>query len=560
MKTARYCLTLILLFSVTASAADPVNLLHKDAAVVVRLKAPDTTVKDLAAFIDKVQPGFGATVQGQASTLGLAINNPTLAGVDMSRDWCIMLFASAKPPLQPVLLIPTNDVQAFKDALGPRFAVAVKDDWIAYSPESSLLEAVQSGFDSSTDSLSAVQSDSLLEDFDKGHLSVLVNSPALQATFVSQLANAEQSLEQGLDQLEAMVQQSGQQMPAGSIRTAYGRIGQKLIQAARDSKGAIIRLEANGTELRIEERFVFANDSVTQKALARHTVSDLAPLTALPQGLPLYFAGQFEIDELLEWSEEVMGLVVADPKSNKVFQKSFAAMKSVDFGVVAGAVDLSTAPGAALSYLATAEVSQAKKLRDAFAEMGSSMKYEVAGITQSMKYTRNAESVGGKAVDLYEFKQKIPPEMDPTGMQKAMNQRLYGGDTITQRMIFEDDRLLQLLGGTAEDLQPLLNPVPWTDANLLDARKRLYPTANLVMFADVPDLLLSSTKLLAESPMVPLPLSVDQLAQLVIQPSYAGISVSLENGELNARTNLPAEMFQQIARTVFMVQIMMNGQ
>ncbi len=49
------------------------------------------------------------------------------------------------------------------------------------------------------------------------------------------------------------------------------------------------------------------------------------------------------------------------------------------------------------------------------------MKYEVAGITQSMKYTRNAESVGGKAVDLYEFKQKIPPEMDPTGMQKTVN-------------------------------------------------------------------------------------------------------------------------------------------
>ena len=386
MKIVRDCLPLILLFSVTASAADPADLLHKDAAVVVRLKAPDTTVKDLAAFIDKVQPGFGATVQGQASTLGLAINNPTLAGVDMSRDWYIMVFASAKPPLQPVLLIPTNDVQAFKDALGPRVAVAVKDDWIAYSPESSLLEAVQSGFDSSTDSLSAVQSDNLLEDFDKGHLSVLVNSPALQATFVSQLANAEQSLEQGLDQLEAMVQQSGQQMPAGIIRTVYGRIGQKLIQAARDSKGAVIRLEANDTELRIEERFVFANDSVTQKALARHTVSDLAPLTVLPQDLPFYFASQFEIDELLEWSEEVMGLVVADPKSNKVFQKSFAAMKSVDFGVVAGAIDLSTASGAALSYLATAEVSPAKKLRDTFAEMGSSMKYEVAGITQSMKY------------------------------------------------------------------------------------------------------------------------------------------------------------------------------
>ncbi len=75
-------------------------------------------MKDLAAFIDKVQPGFGAIVQGQASTLGLAINNPTLAGVDMTRDWYIMVFASAKPPLQPVLLIPT---QLFHISQLPKF-------------------------------------------------------------------------------------------------------------------------------------------------------------------------------------------------------------------------------------------------------------------------------------------------------------------------------------------------------------------------------------------------------------------------------------------------------
>ena len=171
--------------------------------------------------------------------------------------------------------------------------------------------------------------------------------------------------------------------------------------------------------------------------------------------------------------------------------------------------------------------------------------------------------------DLAAFIDKVQPgfgaivQGQASTLGLAINNPTLAGVDMTRDwyiMIFEDDRLLQLLGGTTEDLQPLLNPVPWTDANLLDARKRLYPTANLVMFADVPDLLLSSTRLLAESPMVPLPLSVEQLAQLVIQPSYAGTSISLENGELNARTNLPAEMFQQIARAVFMVQTMMNGQ
>lgn len=560
MKLSRYCLALTFLCGVTASAADPIDLLHKDAAVVVRLQAPATTVKDLAAFIDQIQPGFGAVVQGQAGNLGPAINNPTLAGVDMSRDWYVMLFASAQAAPEPVMLIPTTDTQAFKDALGSRFAIAVKDDWIAYSPESSLLEAVKKGFDSPSDSLTAVQPDSLLQDFSKGHLTVLINSPALQSKFANELANAEQSLENGLDQLEAMVQQSGQQAATGMIRAVYGKLGTWLIQAARDSAGGVVRIEANNTELRIEERLVFANDSTTQMALSRHTVSDLSPLTALPQDLPFYFAAKFETDQMLEWSEEVMSVFVTDPESTTFFKQSLAAMKSVDFGTVAAAMDLSASRKAAFRYLGTAEVSPASKLRNVFGEAGTSMKYEVAGIKQTMKYTRNAETVSGKEVDLYEFKQEIPPELDPMGLQKAMNQRLYGGDTITQRLIFEEDRMLQLLGGTTAEMEPLINPAEWSDINLIDARKRLYPTANLVTLTDVPKLLLSSAMLVAESPMIPMPISVEQLSQLVLQPSYAGTSVSLEGGELNARTNLPVEMFQQIAAAVFMGQAMMNGQ
>ena len=235
-------------------------------------------------------------------------------------------------------------------------------------------------------------------------------------------------------------------------------------------------------------------------------------------------------------------------------------MRSVKFGAIAGAMDLSVSREAAVRYFATAEVSPARKMRDAFAKMGSSMQYEIAGITQTMTYKQNVETVSGKEVDLYEFKQEFPAEMDPLGIQKAMNQRLYGGDTITQWLIFEEDRMLQLLGGSAAEMEPLINPVQWTDTNLLNARQRLHPTANLVTLTDVPRLLLATAMLVAESPVIPLPVSVEQLGELLIQPSYAGTSVSLENGELNARTNLPIEMFRQIVQSVFMAQRMMNGQ
>ncbi|MCP4175732.1 MAG: hypothetical protein GY758_33720 [Fuerstiella sp.] len=75
-------LPLLTVCQVMAQDSGAYGLIPGDAAVVVRLQAPDQTIEDLAEFVDKVQPGAGAVVRVQAASIGMAISNRTLAGVD----------------------------------------------------------------------------------------------------------------------------------------------------------------------------------------------------------------------------------------------------------------------------------------------------------------------------------------------------------------------------------------------------------------------------------------------------------------------------------------------
>lgn len=560
MNFLRFGIACLIAFSLSSasSAADPLDLIHKDASMVVRLQAPANTVKDVAAFIDKIQPGFGAIVQGQASGLGMAIENPTLAGVDMNRDWYVMLFASKQAPPVPVMVIPAADVDEFTAALGNRMAVATKDDYVVYSPDSTVLEAVKSGFDSASASLSTVQSEGLLQDFQKGHLALLINSPALQTTFATELADAERMMELGLDELGREITQSGQPFPVEAMKAFYGSLGEWLIQAARDSTGAVIRLEASEVELRFDDRFVFKPSSATQKSLAKHPISPLELLSKLPADLQWYIAASADLDSVMDISKDMMNAFLTDEEAQKQFDKAFQAMKETRFQSLAGGFDLSASRKAALRYVGVIDADPTATLREAFAAMGESQEYQIAGITQKISYRKNAESVAGREVDLYEFTQTIPPEMDPMGIQSAINNRLYGGNVISQRLVFDPTRMYQVLGGTPQDLEELLSATQSTDSKLLEARKRLYAEANFVSITDVPNLLVQIATLVTEAPGLPIPISSEQLSELKVKTTYAGSCLSLADGEVNGRLNLPVEMFQEIVKAVFTIQQSLN--
>jgi len=68
----------------------------------MRVKAPQAAFGKLGDFAEVVQPGVGAVVKGNLAMLGLVISNPTLAGVDVEKDWWAIVFA--EPRQQPALV------------------------------------------------------------------------------------------------------------------------------------------------------------------------------------------------------------------------------------------------------------------------------------------------------------------------------------------------------------------------------------------------------------------------------------------------------------------------
>ena len=98
-----------------ANGEEPWDLIPAHASAVIRLQAPENTSQDVAEFADDIQPGFGALIKGRLPLLGPVISNPTLAGVDLSRDWYVAIFAVCGTQSEEVMLIPPTDVSAMAE-------------------------------------------------------------------------------------------------------------------------------------------------------------------------------------------------------------------------------------------------------------------------------------------------------------------------------------------------------------------------------------------------------------------------------------------------------------
>ena len=193
-------------------------------------------------------------------------------------------------------------------------------------------------------------------------------------------------------------------------------------------------------------------------------------------------------------------------------------------------------------------------MAEAFQLLGSGIDYDIAGIQVRSTLQSDAESIDGQSVSIFQMEQTIPPALDPTGMQKALNEKLYGPDGIVQRIALKDDLVLQTMGGGTESMKQLLTSTGWSDPKLLEARARQHAEANLLILVDVPNAVLKFAKLILGTGAVPVPVQPEQLDGLVIPPSYAGFSLAMEKQRLSARTSIPLETFQGFMQIGLFIQ------
>ena len=168
----------IFMLALTAHSAvaqdAPIEMIPASASVVIRLQAPETTIEELAAFINKVQPGFGDLAKSQfPNVLGQAVSNPTLAGIDQSKDWYSTLFADDDGQMKDVLLLPTIDAEEAKNAMGTKFHFVEKDGWLVCSRTVQFRDEFAGVRDGSVKSIAASLDERTKSSLNSGHLCVV---------------------------------------------------------------------------------------------------------------------------------------------------------------------------------------------------------------------------------------------------------------------------------------------------------------------------------------------------------------------------------------------------
>lgn len=562
---------LMLISSVAAHAAGPLDLIPAEASVVVRVKSPQATIARVAGFVNAVQPGMGFVVQGQAGALGIGISNPTMGGVDVRSDWYVAAFTSANAEPAVVFLVPAtkgteerSGVDQMKEAVGDAFTFAVKDNWVAYSMDEAAIELVEDCIDGNGDALELDRRST--EVFDASDISVFADLSGIAETYGDQLDAADAQIDGLIEVLASSVpvdQTRGVNMEA--IWDMYKNMGHGAIQVARDADALTVGVAIDGDAIAIEELLLVKEGSGSAKYLATHPTSELSVLNRLPAGKVGYVAVHGNFKALMKWGIEFASKMLPDDENgNNVRETMKAASESlmeVDFGSAGWAIGLADGNERILEGYAITEATPASKMREVTRQMGQGYSFNSPGIKQEFKVEEDAEKYGDLSADVLRVTQEFDEAVDPLGMQKKIQNVLYGGNTIEQRIVIKgDNEVLQTFGGGSELMKELVE-VTGAEASsettaVQKSRARLLERANLVGLVDVPNLALKIGRLVLQVPDVAAsaPVKAEDLEGLKAAPSYAGFSVGTEAQALRMKTALPAKMFQNFAQAAAVIQ------
>lgn len=542
-----------------ARAADPSDAVPDSASVVLRLKAPETTLGNLGDFVDAVQPGVGAVVKGNLAALGLAISNPTLAGVDATKDWWAIVFAESRQRPALVFVIPAKDANALKSALPPGFHYHAADTLAIYSDNEEGLNKVRDRISGKGTSLWSKVDAASEKLFDASDVSVFIHLQQLTKAFESELQQAEPQLDAVLDQISGAIPdpQRAQILPALDM---YRVLGKSALQGVRDSSSLTLTASFSKEAIRFEDRLQVAEGTKTAKFFAAQPTSELSLMNRLPAGKAIYFGLKADMAGMVDWSMNITkGMLtnVSDEQKSQ-FDAAVKDMRGLKWNEMAGYFSLDSAPGGAIHAGSVAEITPTKRLREISHSMMKAMKeIQSVGFKQTTKLEPGAEKLGGVEVDRITMQQEFDESLDPQGIQKKVRNLFFGEEGMQQLVMYQPTRTLQTFGGGLTELENLvtaLNSTTATDAARATARKRFFGQGNAVILVDIPQLIISGIRLAARE--LPLPINAAALDGVQLTPSFIGGAVACEPTAVRVQVVIPVEQAQGIAKIVatFMAQ------
>ena len=520
----------------------PLTRFSSDAAVVVRLAAPEKTIGQVADLVDAIQPGFGDQVRQQGDMIGVAISNPTLAGVDKTEDWYLIVFADADGPPTAIFAIPATDPKALAEALPENLESEIDGDWVYYTDKN---QGLPEKLTKDDESIEEGMGDEAGKLFDKGDLAIYVNVEDLAETYKAQLEEVQAKAKEAIENLPNQLGPQGEQIkPAMAM---YSELLDKLMVAVGDGEELTIALNIDKTGLTIEDYGVFGEDSETAKAIAAHPVSKMAMLGKLPPSAIGYVGVSADLRKLMQWGLKYSTEMLKDESQKEALNKSIEGMKGIAFSGMVNSFDIGDTKSGLFKMVGVAECTPVDKLKAQMRSISKSMgKIEYPGFSQETTVKEDAETIAGQKVDLITIKQEVE-DQNAAMIQTAM----FGPDGMTSRVAYLDKGYIQTMGGGKGAMEAALKTYKATSsASAATAfQAKLLPASNLTWMLDLPTLAIRAAKVAGDFG-AQLPFEASELDGLEVTPSFMGGAVAVEKNAVRAKFTLPVEQAQNIAKLV----------
>ncbi len=559
MQRLRFMLTAFLIgtLSHVVQADDaPLARLHDDAGVVLRIKAPEETIKQTVEMARTMGPFTAQLVSDNAAAIGLLIGNPTMAGADQERDWlAVAYFHKGREP-SVVYVIPTTDGEQFADALAEKHTHLTLGDWIVYSEDAEAIKRIEDESPSEDASVATMMSEDAKKLFERGHISAYVNATQMNAVYEDKWGDvADAAAERATGRLGAL-----SMVPGLNPDSALSTGSSAAEDFTKDTESLTAALVVNETGLNLETLAVFRPESATAARFPEHRRSALEVLSQLPAGNLIYFGVS---GPLARAAEGAIAAIAASgaPESER---PDFSAVRDVDIRSMVGSLGLGDLETGYLRFAGITEANPASVLRDFKQQSAKKLTFESGeqGISQEAEYSANAETVGDHSVDILSIDTEFDANANPFFAQifGELQDAAYGPDGMQTRLVYWDNKYLQTLGGGAEAMTEALQAVDSGENGLGPHRSDLIADPDFLLLIDLQRLLVKGLEAAAENPNLGLALPPTMFGGTAPQASYIGISLAGANGTLRSKTQLPGPQLQNIIQISLLVRLLNQQQ
>ena len=545
---------LAIVFGISAQADDsPLSQVSKDADVVVRIRAFDTTVENLAALTNEVQPGAGDLVSQNATMFGLVLSNPSLAGVDRTKDFYLMLFARPEGEPKALFVIPTTDGPALQKGLPENYESQVRESWVFYATkEHGVPEAVTEA-DSLEGALARSESLEILDDSDIG---LYVNAKHLSEVYADKIQAGREKFEQ---QMEKGVNAPGAENAAGTLRILKWE-GDCMFQLLEDTRSIAIGINVSKEGLEFSDYFDFEEGSPVAAFLEKQPTSKFEALSKLAEGLPVYFGLSADFHSLADISRPLIEAVYTDPQVQDGFKAYLATLEQTPMTSVVGSFDLASGGNGLFRASAFFESKASSEFLEALRKLAASMKsVTMNGVTSETTYQPEAETIGTRKVDVMTVKQQVDPKQPGAALLTMVSGVMFGPNGMQSRTTALADGLLQTQGGGKAGMDAALKAYDAKANSLSGVREEQVEEAHALVLLDLPGLVSNGLLAATSIPGIPLPIKKEAVEELQITRSYLTVSAVGEKHALRIECNVPTEQLRGVMKLVGLFQQMQRG-